>query len=163
MDLTPQLRDEYRQLFTTARVRDSHAGQVHQLVHGLVGAKARHQAVGVPLAIPWWFVGVIDELEGGSTRAALTLAGFAHKANWSMSQVLFRLERFNGFGYRRPSINVPSPYLWSFSQHYTSGGFSSDGHFDPNLVSPQCGAGVLLRAIVDAGLVAPVSTTAAAA
>ncbi len=198
MEFTPQLRDEYRHLFTTARVRDTHVGQVNQIVHGIVGQKARYQAVGTPLGIPWWFVGVIHELEGGrnfhthlhngdplthktvhvpkgrppgnppftfeeSARDALTMEGFAHKADWSMSQALFRLERYNGFGYRKPSINLHSPYLWSFSQHYTRGKFSSDGRFDANLVSLQCGTGVLLRTMVDAGHVTPMSATAAVA
>ena len=143
MEFTPQLRDEYRHLFTTARVRDTHVGQVNQIVHGIVGQKARYKAVGTPLGIPWWFVGVIHDLEGGrnfhthlhngdplthktvhvpkgrppgnppftfeaSARDALTMEGFAHKADWSMSQALFRLERYNGFGYRKPSINLHS-------------------------------------------------------
>ena len=90
-----------------------------------------------------------------SARDALTFEGFAHVADWSISHALFRFERFNGFGYRNPSIDIPSPYLWSFSQHYTRGKFSSDGHFEPTLVSQQCGAGVLLRALVDGGHVVP--------
>lgn len=95
-----------------------------------------------------------------SARDALTLEGFAHVHDWSISRALFRLERFNGFGYRNPSIDIPTPYLWSFSRHYTRGKFSSDGHFDPNLVSRQCGAGVLLRVMVDHGHVVPLSSTA---
>jgi lysozyme family protein len=96
-----------------------------------------------------------------SARDALTLEGFAHLEDWSISHALYRFERFNGFGYRKASINIPSPYLWSFCQHYTRGKFSSDGHFDPNLVSQQCGAGVLLRVMVDAGHVTPAAATAA--
>jgi lysozyme family protein len=98
-----------------------------------------------------------------SARDALTLEGFAHVVDWSISRALFRLERFNGFGYRKPSINIPTPYLWSFSQHYTKGKFSSDGHFDPNLASQQIGAGVLLRVMVHQGHVTPASSTAAVA
>jgi lysozyme family protein len=96
-------------------------------------------------------------------RDALTLEGFAHVHDWSISRALLRFERFNGFGYRKPSIDIPTPYLWSFSQHYTKGKFSSDGHFDPNLVSQQIGAGVLLRVMVDQGHVTPASSTAAVA
>jgi lysozyme family protein len=98
-----------------------------------------------------------------SARDALTLEGFAHVVDWSISRALFRLERFNGFGYRKSSINIPTPYLWSFSQHYTKGKFSSDGHFDPNLASQQIGAGVLLRVMVHQGHVTPASSTAAGA
>ncbi len=46
-------------------------------------------------------------------------------------------------GYRRKGIH--SPYLWSFSNHYTKGKFTNDGVFDSNAVSKQCGAAVLLR------------------
>ena len=98
-----------------------------------------------------------------SARDALTFEGFAHVDDWSVSHALFRFERYNGFGYRQPSIDIPSPYLWSFSQHYTRGKFSFDGHFDPHLVSQQCGAGVLLRVLVDEGHVTPASTAAVVA
>ena len=57
--------------------------------------------------------------------------------------MLFKMEQFNGFGYRVKGIN--SPYLWSFSNHYTKGKFTRDGFFDPNAVSKQIGAAVLLR------------------
>ncbi len=95
-----------------------------------------------------------------SARDALTLDGLAHKDDWSISHALFRFERFNGFGYRKASIDIPSPYLWSFSQHYRKGKFASDGVYDPNLVSQQCGAGVLLRVMVDEGIVTPMSAAA---
>lgn len=87
----------------------------------------------------------------GSATDALTHEHekLAHVQDWSNSHALFRLEAFNGFGYRKHAIN--SPYLWSFSQHYSRGKFASDTHFDPNLVSQQCGAGVLLRVMVDEG------------
>jgi lysozyme family protein len=93
-----------------------------------------------------------------SAKDALSFDGLAHVDDWSISHALFRLEKFNGFGYRRPNVNIPSPYLWSFSQHYTRGKFDRDKHFDPNLVSQQCGAGVLLRFMVDRGHVTPPST-----
>jgi lysozyme family protein len=57
--------------------------------------------------------------------------------------MLFKMEQFNGFGYRVKGIN--SPYLWSFSNHYSKGKFTRDGFFDPNAVSKQIGAAVLLR------------------
>jgi hypothetical protein len=53
------------------------------------------------------------------------------------------MERYNGFGYRPKGIH--SPYLWSFSNHYTKGKFTADGHFDGDAVSKQIGAAVLLR------------------
>ena len=67
--------------------------------------------------------------------------------DWTLAGSLFRLEAFNGFGSRAKGIHTP--YLWSFSNHYTKGKFVSDGKFDPMAVSQQCGAALLLRRMVD--------------
>jgi lysozyme family protein len=67
---------------------------------------------------------------------------------WSVSGIAFMLETFNGFGYRRSSISIPSPYLWSGSNHYIKGKFESDGTYNPNLVSDQIGAMVILKRLV---------------
>jgi lysozyme family protein len=60
--------------------------------------------------------------------------------------MLYLLEGYNGFGYRRRG--VPTPYLWSFSNIYESGKFVLDGKFDPNAVSKQCGAALMLKAVL---------------
>jgi lysozyme family protein len=59
----------------------------------------------------------------------------------------FKLEGFNGFGSRAKGIHTP--YLWSFSNHYTTGKFVRDGVFDPDAVSKQCGAAVILRRLLE--------------
>jgi lysozyme family protein len=82
---------------------------------------------------------------------ALTLEGFAGKSDWSDERTLYRLEAFNGFGYRR--LNKPSPYLWSFSQHYKSGKFVADGKFKAEVVDQQCGVAVLYRTLLNAGAI----------
>lgn len=82
------------------------------------------------------------------------LAGVALHTDWTLPGLLWRLEKYNGFGYR--PHRLPTPYLWSFSNHYRAGKFSSDGHFDPALVSRQCGAATLLQAMERAGLVDPI-------
>ena len=74
---------------------------------------------------------------------ALTFEGFTALTDWSVPGMLYCFERYNGFGNRRYGIN--SPYLWSYSNHYSKGKFSSDGHFDPDAISKQCGAAVILR------------------
>lgn len=78
-----------------------------------------------------------------SAADALTLEGFTTVTDWTIPGMLFLLERYNGMGYRKRGIN--SPYLWSYSNHYTSGKFTADGVFDPNAVSKQMGAAVILR------------------
>jgi lysozyme family protein len=82
-----------------------------------------------------------------SATDALLLKNFDRVERWTLSDSLFLLEKFNGFGSRNRGINTP--YLWSFSNHYTKGKFVADGVFDSNAVSQQCGAAVLLRRMVD--------------
>jgi lysozyme family protein len=80
-----------------------------------------------------------------SARDALIHEGFGGQADWSVPQMLFRWEMYNGMGYR--PFAVPSPYLWSFSNVYAMGKYVADGRFDPNAVSKQCGAAVMLKAL----------------
>lgn len=84
-----------------------------------------------------------------SAADALTYEKFTGQADWSLAAVLYRWERYNGMGYRSKGIN--SPYLWSFSNHYSKGKFVKDKVFDPNKQSRQCGAAVMLLALKEAG------------
>jgi lysozyme family protein len=88
-----------------------------------------------------------------SAADALVHDHLAEWRDWSIPGTLFVFERFNGFGYRNPDIAINSPYLWSFSKHWTKGKFTSDRHFDPNAPSSQCGSAVLLQLLADRGLV----------
>ena len=83
-----------------------------------------------------------------STVDALRLMGFAGASDWSLPRTLWRLEAFNGFGYRR--IGRATPYLWSYSNHYERGKFVADGHFNPNARSQQCGAAMMLKLLAQA-------------
>jgi len=78
---------------------------------------------------------------------ALTLEGFTAWKDWSVPGMLYSFEKYNGFGYRNKGIN--SPYLWSMSNQYTKGKYTSDGHFDYDAISNQCGAAVLLRRMAE--------------
>jgi lysozyme family protein len=76
---------------------------------------------------------------------------YVDSSDWSIEHMLYRFENFNGWGYH--FRKVPSPYLWSFSNHYKSGKFTKDGVFDPSAVSRQVGAAVLLKQFVERRLV----------
>lgn len=84
-----------------------------------------------------------------SAMDALRLLGFAGQSDWSLPRTLYRLEAYNGFGYRR--MARPSPYLWSFTTNYDRGKFVADGHFDPRARSQQCGAATMLKLLELAG------------
>ncbi len=93
---------------------------------------------------------------------ALEVDGFAGKTDWPLAMVLFRLERYNGFGYRK-KFGFASPYLWSYTNHFSSGKYVKDGVFDPNAVSKQCGAAAMLRDLVQRGIVSVEEKTPATA
>lgn len=88
-----------------------------------------------------------------SAEDALRLKRLDAWRDWSPPGALFKWEEYNGFGYRQHG--VPSPYLWSFSNHYTRGRYVADHRFDADAVSKQCGAGVILRSLVNSGMVRP--------
>lgn len=69
--------------------------------------------------------------------------------DWSLPGLLYKLEAYNGFGYRTKHPDVLSPYLWSYSKHYTSGKYVADGRWSDTAVSNQCGAAVLLRRLAE--------------
>jgi lysozyme family protein len=95
-----------------------------------------------------------------SATDALQFEHLDQVTDWSLPGLLYQLEKYNGFGYRRLKSPILSPYLWSFSNHYTTGKFVADGTFDPDVVSGQCGAAVILRRMVDQGIVSLTSTEA---
>ena len=71
--------------------------------------------------------------------------------DWSIGGICYTLEGFNGWGYRARGIN--SPYLWSYSNLYTSGKFIRDNVWSNRAVSGQCGAAVILRRMRDKGAI----------
>jgi lysozyme family protein len=84
-----------------------------------------------------------------SAKDALRLLGYTGQKDWSLERTLYRLEAYNGLGYR--SLGVPTPYLWSFSNHYERGKYVADGKFSSTAKSQQCGAAVLLKLLQDGG------------
>lgn len=187
--LTTSLSNEYQNLFDTCEIRPGRQDAVEKLIATIVDNKERYRSVGEPLAIPWFFIGPIHNMESGqrfnkhlhngdpltgrtfheppgrpksgeppftweeSAADALKLERLDRVSQWTLPVILFQFERYNGFGYRNRHPEVLSPYLWSFSNHYTRGKFVEDRKFDPDAVSGQCGAAVLLRRMAETGVV----------
>ena len=86
-----------------------------------------------------------------SAEDALRMRGLEKVTDWSVPHALFEAEGYNGWGYTTHGVN--SPYLWSFSNQYSKGKYVSDGKWDASAVSTQCGAAVLLRTLMDLGVV----------
>jgi lysozyme family protein len=75
--------------------------------------------------------------------------------DWGPERVAYAAEKFNGFGYRNPNKNIPSPYLWAGTNIQKPGKYISDGVYatvDPKTGKPlydeQIGAMALLRQIM---------------
>jgi lysozyme family protein len=94
------------------------------------------------------------EWEEGA-EAAMRDKELAFATDWSLPRILYRLEAYNGFGYR--SQGVATPYLWSFSTLYDKGRFVADHRFDPNAESRQAGAAVILKQLAREGDIAPLT------
>jgi len=88
-----------------------------------------------------------------SATDALQLKNLDKVKLWSIPGILFQMEKYNGFGYRNLHPEVLTPYLWSASNHYSSGKFIADHKFDPDAKSQQCGAAVLLRRMSETGTI----------
>jgi lysozyme family protein len=101
------------------------------------GQSLHHRTTIVPVGR-----GPFDSFADGAIDA-LKLQHLSGLSDWSIGNVLVRLEVFNGLGYRMKG--VPSPYIWAGSNLYKSGKYVADGVYDPNVVDKQIGCAVVLR------------------
>jgi lysozyme family protein len=138
------------------------------LPHGLERGYsfAHHLHNGDPLARPtthvpagrpvgWMDLPASERTWERSAIDALKRMGWDGVKVWTIPEALFRLEAFNGFGYRLYHPTVPSPYLWAATTAYSKGKYASDGHWDANLVSRQIGAAAILKRLVARGVAFP--------
>ena len=85
---------------------------------------------------------------------ALRLYHFDFCQDWCIASILFLLEGRGGWGYRLHHPEVPSPYLWNYSTHYTQGKYVTDDTWSETGIAQRCGAAVLLRRLAERGLIA---------
>lgn len=73
-------------------------------------------------------------------EGAIEALGNQKGKDWSLGNLLYFLEGYNGFGYRAHGINTP--YLYAATTAYSKGGYPRDHFFDPNHVvkNPGCAA-----------------------
>lgn len=109
------------------------------------GDPLNHRTVEVPVGRPK--IGNPPFTWEESAKDALVYDKLNTWTDWSVAGILYKLELYNGLGYYRQGIN--SPYLWSYSNHYTKGKYVQDGRYDPNAISKQCGGAVLLRRLIE--------------
>ncbi|MEP2981597.1 MAG: peptidoglycan-binding protein [Lentilitoribacter sp.] len=88
-----------------------------------------------------------------SARDALEYDRLLRVEDWSLASVMYHWHRYNGINNAYKRNGIPTPYLWSGSQHYRKGKYVADGKFDANAISLQVGAAVLLKALDELGVV----------
>jgi lysozyme family protein len=111
------------------------------------GDSLKHRTVNVPAGRPK--TGQPPFTFEVSALDALKYDKLTEWKDWSIGGICYKLEGFNGWGYRARGIN--SPYLWSCSNLYTRGKYIRDNVWSDKAVSGQCGAAVILRRMSDDG------------
>lgn len=154
----PARRKQYEQVFEETCVPWYAVAIIHGMecsfdfnshLHNGDSLKAKTKQVPAGRPNPWlppsdWVSSAVD---------ALRYDKLHEQADWSLARMLYRWEGYNGWR-SRVLYKINTPYLWSFSNHYTKGKFVADNKWDPNAVSKQCGAAVMLKALVEGGHIA---------
>ena len=86
--------------------------------------------------------------EEGAYDALVTVEHLDEIEDWGPEHVAYAAEKFNGFGYRHPARNIPSPYLWGGTSVQKRGKFVRDGVYDPGTMDSQLGAMAVLKQIM---------------
>ena len=88
-----------------------------------------------------------------SATDALTFRRVDRWEDWSLEGLLYQLEQYNGWGYRLNHPDTLSPYLWSYSNHYTNGSYDEDGRWLDSAVFEKAGAAMLLKRMEATGAI----------
>lgn len=86
--------------------------------------------------------------EEGARDALVTCEHLDEVPSWCPERVAYAAESYNGFGYRSPARNIPSPYLWGGTSVQKRGKFVRDGLYDPNEMDPQLGVMAVLKMLL---------------
>lgn len=70
--------------------------------------------------------------------------------DWSIPSCLEFLERYNGVGYQKHSVNTP--YVWDYTDKYVSGLYVADGSFDPDAKEDRAGCAAILKTLITKGV-----------
>ena len=174
-----ELKSEYAHLWSSMEIRADKRELVMHVARKLMRHKTQYLAVEARTDVPWFVIAALHNRESDADFAtylgngeqldrktklvpkgrgpfeswqagavdALALDGLDQVKTWSPERACFEIEKFNGFGYRKRGVH--SPYLWSFSNHYTGGKYVADGHFSSTRVDEQCGAMPIVKAIME--------------
>lgn len=83
--------------------------------------------------------------------ASIQNMGWGQGWHWDIVNALENLRSYNGTGYELYH-KMNTPYLWSFTNHYTKGKYSDDGKWDADLIDHQSGCVPILLALKGMGI-----------
>lgn len=69
---------------------------------------------------------------------------------WDTPSCLEFLERYNGTGYQKRSVNTP--YLWDYTDQYATGLYIADGSFDSEKQENRPGVVAILKTLAQMGV-----------
>jgi lysozyme family protein len=78
---------------------------------------------------------------------ALSLKKIQEIKEWSIERLFYECERYNGFGYRAKGINTP--YVYSYTNHYTQGHYVKDFTFSKTAKDGNIGVLALYKILCE--------------
>ena len=63
---TPQLQSEYQRLFDTCIILAEKYDEVNSIVKKITTNNARYQNVAMVVNVPWYFIGILHDMESGN-------------------------------------------------------------------------------------------------
>lgn len=85
-----------------------------------------------------------------SQSAIDALSGRSHPFSWDIGGALEFCERYNGFGYHNRGVRTP--YVWSYTDAYSSGLFVADGTIDATRKDPRPGIAAIFKTLIQGGV-----------
>ncbi len=170
---------DYRAKWNSMQILPRDQTTVTEIAQGILEDKPRYVAIEKATGVPWYMIAVLhnresdrdfttylgngDPLNRETTHRpagrgpfasfeagaidALKYDGLDKFTSWPIARICYGCEKFNGMGYH--NRGVPSPYLWSYSNVYEAGKYTSDGVFSSSTVDQQCGVMPILAKLME--------------
>jgi lysozyme family protein len=172
-------KETYQSNFDSAKTNNE--AEAKRIALKIISNQSRYSNIASRTNVPYYVIGIIHNREGnmafdvdlkdGTKLSKLGYSdsyfdSFAEKAlnekfengpyNFnSIPSILKAIEAYNGFGYTIDSVNINAPYLWSGTDKYTSGKFTSDNHYEADATDKQMGAVPIIKELQKLGVKIP--------
>jgi len=83
--------------------------------------------------------------------ASLQQEGWKRGMAWDLGSALLHMRAYNGTAYETYH-GINTPYLWSYTNHYTAGKYVSDGQWSSSAVSEEAGCAALMLGLQSLGV-----------